>query len=148
VAVGLPVAAERSVRAGRDPAEPFIPVRRGPAEAILRRGAPAQHTRRLRMPAHRAQPHLMAAKHMQAGVAAVDTPAEVVDMPAANTSNLWSVFRIYVVPMKGLLGGFYFHPSGKDLSLGTPERKKPLGLVLPVYSNSERWISSLLGRFI
>jgi hypothetical protein len=32
------------------------------------------------------------------------------------------------------------HPSDKDLSLGTPERKKPLGLVLPVYSNSENAI--------
>jgi hypothetical protein len=26
--------------------------------------------------------------------------------------------------MKGVQGGFYFHPSDKNLSLGAPERKK------------------------
>jgi hypothetical protein len=28
---------------------------------------------------------------------------------------------------KSFEGGFYFHPSDLDLSLGTPDRKKPLG---------------------
>jgi hypothetical protein len=31
-------------------------------------------------------------------------------------------------------GGFYFHPGDVDLSPGTPERKKPLSIVLPEYS--------------
>jgi hypothetical protein len=39
-------------------------------------------------------------------------------------------------------GGFYFHPTDKDLSAGTPERKKPLGLVLSVYTNSENAIAA------
>jgi hypothetical protein len=36
----------------------------------------------------------------------------------------------------GVQGGFYFHPSDEDLSPGTPERKNPLELALPVYGNS------------
>jgi hypothetical protein len=39
-------------------------------------------------------------------------------------------------------GGFYFHPSDKDLSLGTPEMKKPLEFMLSVYSNSENAIAA------
>ena len=35
----------------------------------------------------------------------------------------------------GVQGGFYFHPTDKDSSVGTPERKKPLECVAPVYSN-------------
>ncbi|MGA3162505.1 MAG: hypothetical protein ABSC77_14960 [Terracidiphilus sp.] len=37
-------------------------------------------------------------------------------------------------------GGFYFHPTDEDLSAGTPEQKKPLDIVLPVYTNSENAI--------
>lgn len=36
----------------------------------------------------------------------------------------------------GVRGGFYFHPSDIDLSPRTPDRKKPLDIVLPVYSYS------------
>jgi hypothetical protein len=31
------------------------------------------------------------------------------------------------VLVESFLGGFFFHPSDEDLSLGTPEKKKPLG---------------------
>ncbi len=34
-------------------------------------------------------------------------------------------------------GGFYFHPNDEDLSLGTPERKKPLSRVDSVSSRIE-----------
>ena len=34
-------------------------------------------------------------------------------------------------------GGFFFHPSDEDQSLGTPGGKSHLRAVLPVYSNSE-----------
>ena len=33
-------------------------------------------------------------------------------------------------------GDFYFHPTDEDLSAGAPDRKKPLGVVLPGYSYS------------
>jgi len=41
-------------------------------------------------------------------------------------------------------GGFFFHPSDEDLSLGTPDMKKPLECVLSVYTNSETAIVLLL----
>ena len=40
-------------------------------------------------------------------------------------------------------GGFYFHPSDEDLSLGTPLRKKPLCGVVSVYCN---WRTAIAGR--
>jgi hypothetical protein len=40
-------------------------------------------------------------------------------------------------PNMGVQGGRYFHPSDEDLSPGTPEKKKPLERVPPLYSNSE-----------
>jgi hypothetical protein len=49
-----------------------------------------------------------------------------------------SIFGIHVDFSRVVKGGFYFHPTDEDLSAGTPERKKPLGLVLSVYTNSER----------
>jgi hypothetical protein len=39
-------------------------------------------------------------------------------------------------------GGFYFHPSDEDLSLGTPEMKKPLERMLSVYIHSENAIGA------
>jgi len=44
-------------------------------------------------------------------------------------------------PTGFLEGGFYFHPSDEDLSLGTPLRKKPLGSMDSVYSHSENAIA-------
>ena len=37
-------------------------------------------------------------------------------------------------PASQVKGGFYFHPGDEGLSPGTPERKKPLSVVLPEYS--------------
>jgi len=41
-----------------------------------------------------------------------------------------------------VIGGFYFHPSDENLSLGTPVRKKPLESMDSVYTNSENVIVS------
>jgi hypothetical protein len=51
------------------------------------------------------------------------------------TASAWG-WREDAYPALNLIR--YTHPSDKDLLLGTPERKKPLGLVLPVYGNSEK----------
>jgi hypothetical protein len=45
--------------------------------------------------------------------------------------------------MKGVQGGFYFHPSDKDLSLGTPERKKLLELWVPVKTRIENAVAEI-----
>jgi hypothetical protein len=42
-----------------------------------------------------------------------------------------------MILLSALKGGFFFHPTGEDLSVGTPERKKPLECEVSVYSNSE-----------
>jgi hypothetical protein len=47
--------------------------------------------------------------------------------------------------LKIVQGGFYFHPSDKDLSLGTPERKKPLELRVPVKSRIENAVREQFG---
>jgi drug/metabolite transporter (DMT)-like permease len=49
-----------------------------------------------------------------------------------------SIFGIHVDFSGVVKGGFYFHPTDENLSAGTPERKKPLDLVLSAYTNSER----------
>ncbi|HEY1210040.1 MAG TPA: hypothetical protein VGE85_11770 [Terracidiphilus sp.] len=48
-----------------------------------------------------------------------------------------SIFGIHVNFLSAVKGGFYFHPTNEDLSVGTPVMKKPLGMVLSVYTNSE-----------
>ena len=45
--------------------------------------------------------------------------------------------------MKGLQGGFYFHPSDEDLSPGTPEWKKPLSGRAIGYSYSGSAVASM-----
>jgi hypothetical protein len=55
-----------------------------------------------------------------------------------------SFFGIHVDFLRASKGGFYFHPIDEDLSLGTPERKKPLESVLSVYTNSEKAVSAAL----
>jgi len=45
------------------------------------------------------------------------------------------------VKLQIVQGGFYFHPTGEDLSVGTLDRKKPLQCVLSVYTNSENVIA-------
>jgi hypothetical protein len=42
-----------------------------------------------------------------------------------------------------LQGGFYFHPTDEDLSVGTPKRKKPLGRIKFPYRNSESAVAAL-----
>jgi hypothetical protein len=39
-------------------------------------------------------------------------------------------------PGRSVKGGVYFHPTDEDPSVGTPDRKTPLGIQAPVYSNS------------
>ena len=46
-------------------------------------------------------------------------------------------FGINVVLLSALKGGFYFHPTDEDLSVRTPEKKKPLECEVSVHSNSE-----------
>ena len=40
------------------------------------------------------------------------------------------------------MGGFYFHPTDEDLSVGTPEMKKPRSIHGFGYSNSETAIDA------
>ena len=52
----------------------------------------------------------------------------------------WSKTKVNVpqerAPARSMRGGFYLHPTDEDLSVGIPERKKPLGVLLPGYSHS------------
>jgi hypothetical protein len=43
-------------------------------------------------------------------------------------------------------GGVYFHPTDEDLSVGTPDRKTPLGIQAPGYSNSGTAIAAGCSR--
>jgi hypothetical protein len=45
---------------------------------------------------------------------------------------------------ESLKGGFFYHPIDEDLSLGTPERKKPLEGSAPGYSYSDFAIAANL----
>ncbi len=47
--------------------------------------------------------------------------------------------------MSAAADGFYFHPSDEDLSLGTPEREKPLDCTVSVKSRIENAVAGKPG---
>jgi hypothetical protein len=53
-------------------------------------------------------------------------------------------FRFKCCHLKTVRGAIFFHPIDKDLSLGTPERKMPLGPEVSVMSRIETAVEPTL----
>jgi polysaccharide export outer membrane protein len=53
-----------------------------------------------------------------------------------NMAKTLERFQSLLALLASAKGGVYFHPTDEDLSVGNPDRKTPLGIRVPGYSNS------------